>query len=46
MQFMNSSIDKHVKNFSDEDFKYLVKEFGLKKIRSLKTKKKLILMSI
>ena len=43
MQFMNSSIDKHVKNFSDEDFKYLVKEFGLKKFRSLKTKRSLFL---
>ena len=28
MQFMNSSLDKLVKNLSDEDFKYLVKEFG------------------
>ena len=28
MQFMNSSLDKVVKNLSDEDFKYLVKEFG------------------
>ena len=27
-QFMNSSLDKLVKNLSDEDFKYLVKEFG------------------
>ena len=43
MQFMKSSIDKHVKNFSDEDFKYLVKEFGLKKFRSLKTKRCLFL---
>ena len=43
MQFMNSSIDKHVKNFSDEDFKYLVKEFGFKKFRSLKTKRCLFL---
>ena len=25
MQFMNSSLDKLVKNLSDEDFKYLVK---------------------
>ena len=24
MQFMNSSLDKLVKNLSDEDFKYLV----------------------
>ena len=28
MQFMNSSFDKPVKNLSDEDFKYLVEEFG------------------
>ena len=28
MQFMNSSLDKIVKNFSDEDFKCLVEEFG------------------
>ena len=28
MQFMNSSLDKLVTNLSDEDFKYLVKEFG------------------
>ena len=28
MQFMNSSLDKLVKNLSDKDFKYLVEEFG------------------
>ena len=28
IEFMNSSLDKLVKNSSDEDFKYLVKEFG------------------
>ena len=28
MQFMNSSVDKLVKNLSDEDFKYLVEELG------------------
>ena len=27
MQFMNSSLDKLVKNLSDEDFKYLVEKF-------------------
>ena len=27
MQFMNSSLDKLVKNLSDKDFKYLVEEF-------------------
>ena len=30
MQFMNSSLDKLAKNLSDEDFKYLVEEFGSK----------------
>ena len=29
MQFINSSLDKIVKNLSDEDFKYLVEEFEL-----------------
>ena len=28
MQFMNSSLDKLVKNLVDKDFKYLVEEFG------------------
>ena len=28
MQFMNSSLDKLVKNLSDEDFKYLIEECG------------------
>ena len=28
MQFMNSSLDKLVKNMSDKDFKYLVEEFS------------------
>ena len=45
MQFMNSSLDKLVKNLSDEDFKYLVKEFGSENLEILK-KKVLILMSI
>ena len=27
MQFMNSSLDKLVKNLFDKDFKYLIKEF-------------------
>ena len=27
MQFMNSSLNKLVKNLLDEDFKYLVEEF-------------------
>ena len=30
MQFMNSSLEKLVKNLSDGDFKYLTKEFALK----------------
>ena len=38
MQFMNSSIDKLVKNLSDEDFKYLVEEFGSKNLELLKQK--------
>ena len=36
MQFMNSSLDKLVKNLSDEDFKYLVEEFGSKNLELLK----------
>ena len=28
MQFMNSSLDSLVKNFSDNDFKYLSQEFS------------------
>ena len=38
MQFMNSSLNKLVKNLSDEDFKYLVEEFGSKDLRLLKQK--------
>ena len=38
MQFLNSSLDKLVKNLSDEDFKYLVEEFGSKNVRLLKQK--------
>ena len=30
MQFMNSSLDKVVKNLVDKDLRYLVKEFGSK----------------
>ena len=36
MQFMNSSLDKLVKNLSDEDFKYLIKEFGSENLELLK----------
>ena len=28
MQFMNSRLEKLVKNFSDDDFKYLTEEFS------------------
>ena len=35
---MNSSFDKLVINLSDEDFKYLVKEFGSENLELLKQK--------
>ena len=38
MQFMNYSLDKLVKNLSDEDFKYLVEEFGSENLEILKPK--------
>ena len=38
MQFMNFSLDSLVKNLVDEDFKYLVKEFGFKNLELLKHK--------
>ena len=38
MQFMNSSLDKLVKNLSDEDFKYLIEEFGSEDLELLKQK--------
>ena len=38
MQFMNSSLDKLVKSFSDEDFKYLVEEFDSENLELLKQK--------
>ena len=38
MQFMNGSLDKLVKNLLDEDFKYLVKEFGFENLKILKQK--------
>ena len=38
MQFMNSSLEKLVKNLSDDDFKYLTKEFGSKNLELLKQK--------
>ena len=38
MQFVNSGLDKLVKNLSDEDFKYLVEEFDSKHLKILKQK--------
>ena len=38
MQFMNSTLDKLVKNLSDEGFKYLVNEFGFENLEILKQK--------
>ena len=35
---MNSSLEKVVKNLSDNDFKYLTKEFGFKNLELLKQK--------
>ena len=45
MQFMNSSLDKLVKNLLDEEFKYLVVEFASENLEILK-QKALILTSI
>ena len=36
MQFMNSSLSKLVKNLSDQDFKYLIEEFGSEYLKLLK----------
>ena len=38
MQFMNSRLEKLVKNLSDDDFKKLTAEFGLKNLELLKQK--------
>ena len=38
MEFMNSSLNKLVKNLSDKDFKYLIKEFGSEYLELLKQK--------
>ena len=38
MQFMNSDLYKLVKNLSDEDFKYLIEEFGSENLELLKRK--------
>ena len=44
MKFMTSSLDKLVKNLLDEDFKYLVEEFGSKNLELLKQKDKKVLI--
>ena len=33
MQFMNSGLDKLAKNLLDEDFKYLIEEFGSESLK-------------
>ena len=38
VQFMNSSLEKLVKNLLDNDFKYLTEEFGYKNLELLKQK--------
>ena len=38
MQFINSSLNKLVKNLWDKDFKYLVEEFGSENLELLKQK--------
>ena len=38
MQFMNYSLDKLVKNLLDEDFTYLVEQFGSENLELLKQK--------
>ena len=38
MQFINSSLDKLVKNLSDKDFKYLIEKFGSSNLELLKQK--------
>ena len=38
MQFMNSSLDKLVRNLSDQHFKYLVDKFGSDNLKLLKQK--------
>ena len=38
MTFMNSGLDKLVKNLPDEDFKYLVEQFGSENLELLKPK--------
>ena len=38
MQFLNSSLEKLVKNLSDDDFKYLTKEFDSRNLELLNQK--------
>ena len=38
MQFMNSSLEKLFKNLSDNDFRYLTKEFGSRNLELFKQK--------
>ena len=38
MLFMNFSLEKLVKNLTDNDFKYLIKEFGSRNLELLKQK--------
>ena len=38
MQFMNSSLDKLVKNLADKDFKHLVEGFGSKNLELFQKK--------
>ena len=38
IQFINSNLYKLVKNLSDEDFEYLIKEFSSKNLELLKKK--------
>ena len=38
MQFMNSSLEKLLKNLSDNDFKYLTEEFGSENLEVFKQK--------
>ena len=38
VQFMNSSLDKLAKNLLDEDFKYLLEQFGSENLKILKQK--------
>ena len=39
MEFMNSSLDKLVKNLPDENFKYLVEKFSSENLEQLKKRR-------